>query len=90
MIQVLYDSLEDKSKVQVSQELIKVEQLEDRVIVTTKEGNQYTGSILVGADGVHSRTRDEVWRIAESEDPTYSVQSMANGRFINLDYVNNS
>ncbi|PLB47722.1 FAD/NAD(P)-binding domain-containing protein [Aspergillus steynii IBT 23096] len=78
IIQALYDNLEDKSKVVASQELLKIEHLQDSVTVTTKNGHEYTGSILVGADGVHSRTRDEIWRIAESENPTYGAQSMAN------------
>ncbi|KAF7591723.1 hypothetical protein BBP40_001167 [Aspergillus hancockii] len=78
LIQALYNTLEDKSKVVVSKGLLKIEELDDSVTVTTQDGTKYTGDILVGADGVHSRTRDEIWRIADSDDPAYGAKSMAN------------
>jgi 2-polyprenyl-6-methoxyphenol hydroxylase-like FAD-dependent oxidoreductase len=29
----------------------------------------YTGHILAGADGVNSKARSEMWRLAEEQDP---------------------
>ncbi|KAL4781266.1 hypothetical protein BJX76DRAFT_363710 [Aspergillus varians] len=45
----------------------RVKSLEEGVEVETRDGRLFTGSIVVGADGVHSMTRDEMWRIAESD-----------------------
>ncbi|RHZ67165.1 uncharacterized protein CDV56_109190 [Aspergillus thermomutatus] len=77
LIQALYDNLRDKSKVHVSKELFKIDRLDGEVRITTKDGTIFTGDIIVGADGVHSQTRAEMWRIAESEDPSYGSKQMA-------------
>jgi hypothetical protein len=77
LIQALYDNLQDKSKVYVSKELVKVDHLDGEVRVITKDGTIFTGYIVVGADGVHSQTRAEMWRIAEEEDPSYGSQRLA-------------
>lgn len=45
--------------------------------ITTKDGATFTGDILVGADGVHSQTRAEMWRIADAEDPNYGTKRLA-------------
>lgn len=71
VIQALYDNLKDKSKIHTSCEVIKVEFLGSEVKVETTDGSEFTGSIVVGADGVHSRMRQEMWRIADAEIPGY-------------------
>lgn len=72
LIQALYDNLKDKSKVHTCCEVVKVENLDSEVTVKTKDGSEFTGNIVVGADGVHSRIRQEMWRIAEAERPGIS------------------
>ncbi|KAJ6170735.1 Monooxygenase FAD-binding [Penicillium canescens] len=67
-----------KSKVLVSKEIFKIEELDDKVQIITKGGATFTGDLLVGADGVHSRTRAEMWSIAEAEDPDYGTKRLAN------------
>lgn len=79
LIQILYDHLQDKSKVYVSKELLTIEQLDRGVKVTTRDGDTFAGDMLVGADGVHSRTRKEMWKIADSEDASYGTERMAKG-----------
>jgi hypothetical protein len=71
LVQALFDSLKDKSKVHTSSDAVKVELFDSHVTLETKDGRQFTGSIVVGADGIHSRVRDEMWRIANSEIPGY-------------------
>lgn len=34
-----------------------------------EDGTSYTGDILVGADGVNSKARSEMWRLADEQDP---------------------
>ncbi|KAI8931125.1 hypothetical protein NX059_011479 [Plenodomus lindquistii] len=73
VIQILYDNLRDKSKVLTGKGLIKVEELHEsqKVQVTTSDGSKFTGDILIGADGVHSATRKEMWRLASLAQPQH-------------------
>ncbi|RGP62628.1 FAD binding domain-containing protein [Fusarium sporotrichioides] len=64
VIQVLFDSLEHKERVLTSKRVNIVEHGENNVTVHTKDGSKYTGDIVVGADGIHSSIRKEMWRIA--------------------------
>ena len=72
IIQSLFDNLRDKSKVHTSVEVVNVKILESGVIAKTRDGDEYSESILVGADGVHSRVRQEMWRISDAEIPGYN------------------
>ena len=49
--------------------IISVDEDHSHVYVTTTNGTLYTGDILVGADGVHSRVREEMWRLARCKAP---------------------
>ncbi|KAH6638911.1 hypothetical protein C7974DRAFT_123267 [Boeremia exigua] len=71
LIQILYDNLRDKSKVLTNKGVAKVEQLPGKVQVTTSHGETITGEVLVGADGIHSVVRREMWRLADQETPGY-------------------
>ncbi|KAF7351055.1 Monooxygenase FAD-binding protein [Mycena sanguinolenta] len=68
-IEVLYNNLKDKSKVLVDKRVVTVTPLANGVQVTTKDGATYTGDILVGADGVHSTIRKEMWRLDDELAP---------------------
>jgi 2-polyprenyl-6-methoxyphenol hydroxylase-like FAD-dependent oxidoreductase len=71
IIQVLYDNLPDKSKVLTNKGVSEVRQSTSRVEVVTADGETYHGDILVGADGIHSTVREEMWRLADQETPGY-------------------
>lgn len=64
VIQVLFDSLKYKDRVLTSKRVNVVEHGGDHVTVHTTDGSKYTGDIVVGADGIHSKVRQEMWRIA--------------------------
>ncbi|KAF7351053.1 Monooxygenase FAD-binding protein [Mycena sanguinolenta] len=68
-IEVFYNNLKDKSKVLVDKRVVTVTPLANGVQVTTKDGATYTGDILVGADGVHSTIRKEMWRLGDELAP---------------------
>lgn len=69
IVQILYDHIKDKSKIITNKSVNHVEHTSDGVKVVTADGDIFTSEILIGADGVHSRVRQEMWRIADAEKP---------------------
>ncbi|KAG9604685.1 FAD/NAD(P)-binding domain-containing protein, partial [Aureobasidium melanogenum] len=69
ILQVLYENLKDKSKILVGKNLTTVRQHPSGVTVICEDGTSYTGDILAGADGVNSKARSEMWRLADEVDP---------------------
>ncbi|KAF4811553.1 FAD-dependent monooxygenase andE [Colletotrichum siamense] len=70
LLQILYDNLKQKDKVLTNKRVVHVETSSTGVVVKTEDGSTYAGDILVGGDGVHSKVRQEMWRIASVSDPT--------------------
>ncbi|KLP10127.1 Uncharacterized protein Y057_2605 [Fusarium fujikuroi] len=64
LMQVLYDKLESKDSVYAGQKVASVLELDHGIQVTTDKGKVFQGDILVGADGIYSTVRNEMWRIA--------------------------
>ncbi|KAK2686277.1 hypothetical protein QWA68_014854 [Fusarium oxysporum] len=71
LLQVLYEKLESKDSVYTGQAVRSVLELEDSIKVTTDKGKEFKGDILVGADGIFSTVRREMWRIANEVSPGY-------------------
>ncbi|KOS47250.1 hypothetical protein ACN38_g1738 [Penicillium nordicum] len=71
LVEVLYEKIQDKSKVITSQRVQSIDNGTSSVTVTTTTGETYTGNIVVGADGIHSKVRQEMWKAAEKIDPTW-------------------
>lgn len=67
LLEVLYDGIKDKSKIKTGCEVTRIQHLDEHVEVLLKDGTTVKGDILVGADGVRSPTREEMWRIANEE-----------------------
>jgi hypothetical protein len=63
-LRIMYDNLNDKSKVKLQKQIAKVDHREDGVTVTCNDGTTVSGDVLVGCDGVHSVVRNEMWRLA--------------------------
>ncbi|KAH7063241.1 FAD binding domain-containing protein [Macrophomina phaseolina] len=71
VLQELYNHIKSKEKVLVNKRVVEVHMQSSGVTVTAKDGTTYEGDILVGADGVHSTVRREMWRIADQVSPGY-------------------
>jgi 2-polyprenyl-6-methoxyphenol hydroxylase-like FAD-dependent oxidoreductase len=69
VLQVLYDNIRDKTKVLTEKRIEKVELSDNGVAVKTSDKSSYSGDILIGADGIHSAVRGEMWRIADETSP---------------------
>ncbi|KAM6511868.1 hypothetical protein FALCPG4_016859 [Fusarium falciforme] len=71
LVQVLYDNLpeEAKSKYLLNKKIIAIDSIDKGVRVISDDGSIYEGSIVLGADGVHSITRNLMRDIALSEKP---------------------
>ncbi|RYO66870.1 hypothetical protein AA0113_g4951 [Alternaria arborescens] len=66
-LQILYNNLKSKERVLTNKRVCRVEHESEGVKVCTKDGSTYTGDFVVGADGVHSAVRKEMWRIADED-----------------------
>ncbi|KAL4957403.1 FAD/NAD(P)-binding domain-containing protein [Aspergillus filifer] len=71
LVKLLYSNLNDKeTKVRTSSEVIDIETVPGGIRVHLKDGTVEAGSILIGADGVHSRARS-----AMQSSPQAQLQS---------------
>lgn len=86
VLQVLYDNIQDKSKILVNKKVQNVKMTEDGVVVKTSDGSSYEGDILVGADGIHSSVREEMWRIANDLSPGWIPSDERSCELSNLSY----
>ncbi|KAE8445117.1 hypothetical protein EG329_013719 [Mollisiaceae sp. DMI_Dod_QoI] len=65
----MYGQLKDKSKIRLSKKLRHIQHNSDSVTVKCEDGTEFTGDIVIGADGIHSRTRQEMQRYAKETGP---------------------
>jgi 2-polyprenyl-6-methoxyphenol hydroxylase-like FAD-dependent oxidoreductase len=84
LIDILYNKIEDKSKVLTSQRVQSIEHGESNVTVTTSSGQSFTGNIVVGTDGIHSTVRQEMWKQAQKIDPEWIDPEEESGKIIPL------
>ncbi|GME30195.1 putative FAD binding domain protein [Neofusicoccum parvum] len=56
-LRILYSHVKDKSKIHAHTAVESYDETDEGVTVTTSNGESFSGSILIGADGIHSRVR---------------------------------
>lgn len=71
---ILYSHVKNKDKVLTGKRVDEVITATNGVMVKTKDGETFTGNILIGADGVHSLVRREMWRLAAESRPGWFPQ----------------
>lgn len=65
LVRVLYNALhKDHHKLLASKKLDTITTDDTGVTVTCTDGSKYSGSIVIGADGVHSKTRQAMRKLA--------------------------
>ncbi|KAH8552031.1 hypothetical protein BGW37DRAFT_466643 [Umbelopsis sp. PMI_123] len=67
LLAVMYDAQPNKSKLLSDKKVDHVEQTEKGVKVTTSDGSVYEGDIVIGADGVWSKIRQEMWNVMDAD-----------------------
>lgn len=76
LLPVLFDKLMFKERVLTNKMVVSVDMSGEHVTVQTHDGSVYSGDIVVGADGVHSTIRSEMWRLSQkSHSGLFNVQS---------------
>lgn len=69
VLKVLYNHISDKNKILLNKRISTVGHFDDKIVVHCADGSSYEGDIVAGADGVHSKIRHEMWRLADEVDP---------------------
>jgi 2-polyprenyl-6-methoxyphenol hydroxylase-like FAD-dependent oxidoreductase len=69
LIKSLYGKINDKNKVVVGKRVVRYDESEEGVEVFADDGSSYQGTILVGADGIHSTVRALMRDSAEQQSP---------------------
>ncbi|KAH8689350.1 FAD binding domain-containing protein [Talaromyces proteolyticus] len=77
LIEIMYNGLPPavKEKILTDKKLVDIEMKPDGVKVTCADGSTFEGSIVIGADGVHSKTRQLMRTLALKENPTRAWDS---------------
>jgi 2-polyprenyl-6-methoxyphenol hydroxylase-like FAD-dependent oxidoreductase len=76
LLRIISDHLPDKSKIHLSKRVVSVDHSESGVTVHCKDGSEYHGDIVVGADGVHSTIRGEMREHMEKLNPGSAAKDM--------------
>lgn len=69
VLRILYEHIEDKSKIMTRRAVTTIEHSARGIKVKTATGDVFEGDLVIGADGIHSVVRREMWRIADIEQP---------------------
>lgn len=75
LVQIFHDGLpaEAQSRIHLNKKVDGIENTEDGVVVTCTDGSKYEGSIVIGADGVHSNVRSIIREHMLQEAPNADV-----------------
>jgi len=69
LLAIICDNLKDQSKILVNKKVADIKDGDDVATVICEDSSQFQGDLVVGTDGVFSRTREKIWELAEPENP---------------------
>ncbi|KAF4343929.1 3-hydroxybenzoate 6-hydroxylase 1 [Fusarium beomiforme] len=71
LLQVLHNNVKHKDRILANKRVTRVELTTGGARVHTQDACTFDGDVVVGADGIHSRVRDEMWRLGKEQSPGY-------------------
>lgn len=81
VLQIIYNHIQNKDRIHSRTAVSDYEETEDDITITTEDGKSYQGSILVGADGIHSHIRKVMAEKLCSTNPAVA-QDLLEGTFV--------
>ncbi|KZF20545.1 FAD/NAD(P)-binding domain-containing protein [Xylona heveae TC161] len=85
LLKTLWNHVWDKEKLRLNSCITTVDHRDDGIMVHCKDGSTYEGDIIVGADGVRSIVKEEMWRAAEQAQPGFISEKEKQG--LTAEYV---
>ncbi|KAH7054186.1 hypothetical protein B0J12DRAFT_784266 [Macrophomina phaseolina] len=79
LVRILERYIERKDRLLVNKRLVSIDISDNGVVAHCEDGLSYEGSIIVGADGVRSTVRQEMWRLADELEPGYISEQEKSG-----------
>jgi 2-polyprenyl-6-methoxyphenol hydroxylase-like FAD-dependent oxidoreductase len=71
LLQVLYDKIQHKDRILLNSQVKTIDCRDSGVQISTRDGQTHRGTMVVGADGIHSAVRAEMLRVAGETKPGY-------------------
>ncbi|KAL5356121.1 hypothetical protein BJX96DRAFT_185601 [Aspergillus floccosus] len=71
LLQILYDNIRHKDRILLKKQVTGIDLIKGGVNVTTADGSTYIGSLVVGADGIHSKVRSIMRALGNELQPGY-------------------
>lgn len=80
-LEILHEHIKSKDKIFTSQKVEKIEHVDGGVKLHTKEGRVFEADIVVGADGIHSPVRAQMWKAAQDDNSTAFDKEVGASKF---------
>ncbi|CAM0137816.1 unnamed protein product [Umbelopsis sp. WA50703] len=80
LLKIMYEAQPHPSKLLTGKHVQAIEDDENGVTVTTKDGGVYKGDIVIGADGVWSTVRQSMWKAMERDGQTKDLSHDKQGK----------
>ena len=84
LLEILYTAYPHKRAIRTGKRVVEVKKISQGFSVLTEDGREYLGDLVVGADGVHSRVRSEMWKMADALKPGCITEREKKSEFIFL------
>lgn len=75
VLEVLYEGIEDKSKLTASKRVVAIRSTEDCAVMVSEDGSEISCDFIAGADGVRSLVRREI------ESRSQRTKTLLSGKF---------
>jgi 2-polyprenyl-6-methoxyphenol hydroxylase-like FAD-dependent oxidoreductase len=80
VLEIFYDHIKSKDKIFTGQKVQSIEHTKDGVEIYTQEGHTFTADLVVGADGIHSHVRGQMWKAAWNDGSTAFSRQIGQGK----------